>query len=85
MDVRKGLAISELDFAFTLSSLILAINAWQFLCDEFYGRSRRTAYPTRPSVYSGLLARVGGLSAAATLSSVFFVFSPVEIRNKRIV
>ena len=82
MDVWKGLAISEVDFAFALSPLTLAINAWQFLCDEFYGRSRRTADPTRPSVYSGLLAHVGDLSAAATLSLVFFVFSPCRSKKQ---
>ena len=52
--------------------------------DESEGRYRRTANPTQPSVYCGLLARIAGLGAAFTLSSAFFFF-PVEVVDKRIV
>ena len=43
MDVWKVVGIREVDFAFACSSLPLAVNAWQFLCGEFDGRTRRTA------------------------------------------
>ena len=85
MDVWKYFAISEVDFAFAWSSLPSAIKACQFLCDEYDGRTRLTADPVRPSIFCGLLARVGGFSAAATLSSVFFVFFFTEVRDKTIV
>ena len=83
MNLWKVFAISEVDFAFAWSSLPLLIIAWQFLFGEFDGRALRTTDATPPIVYRGLLARVSGLSAAATLSSVFFVIFPVEQRDKR--
>ena len=85
MDVWGGFAIKKVDFTFPSPSFPLVINAWEILSDEFDGRTRRTADPTQPSVYRGFLARVGGLSAAATLSTIFFVLFPLEVRDKRIV
>lgn len=69
MELCKGSAISYVDFAFARSSLPSAIYAWQFLCNEFYDCTHRTANPTQHSVYCVLLAPVSDLSAAAT----FFV------------
>ena len=85
MDVVGVVAISEIDFDLALSSSPLAFNAWQFVYDESDGRNRRTADPTRPSVCSGLLVRVGALGATLTFLSASFVFFLVESIDKRIV
>ena len=77
IDVWRAVAIRDVDFALARSFLHLALDVWQFLYNEFDGRTRRTADPIRPSVYCGLLARVDGLGAVPTLSSVLSVFSPV--------
>ena len=68
MNVNATFAINQVDFAFSWSSLPLAINSWQLLHEDSDGHTRRTADPIRPFVYCGFLTCVGLLGAAAMLS-----------------